>query len=388
MRPLWDDMRGHPLRLSLVPRNPLVIPQKSTGNKVTYAGLDGNLYEAIKEVMNFTPVLVSPTDGLAYTRRFKNGSVTGPLKDVSNGASEVAFNHMASGVIGNINVDIILPPIYYANILFLIPKAGKIPSWNLISKIFSWKLWLTAFLFYFLSVVFLFFLGNTEGKRSKSKSTFRITQSFIEVFHYFITAPFSKMDAHETGFVQAFIASCLLLGVVLITLFQSALVDILTNPRYYPDINTAQQLLDSRLPVGTGIMEFVSALEASDSKVLQSIGKNCLSVSATTSVVWILLYKNVSTITDSLGSAVIHGLVPNVDSHLHAARETAGTFFAVHVARRGSPLSERLSALHFRAVESGLLRAWHDMMVQRIGKVGRARYRIHRQIYFAKSYEF
>lgn len=149
---------------------------------------------------------------------------------------------------------------YEAPVGFLVHENPPIESWKLFFYIFQLELWICIVVaFVVLSFVWIW-LKMMAGQNVGFFNVESIFQTFVLIAKTILTAPLNKVDSSYPE--KMLLASCFLLGMVLMTLFTSQMFSLTMSKPRLPPINSLQEMvnyvLDSQLYVTTKYIKNVT----------------------------------------------------------------------------------------------------------------------------------
>lgn len=151
------------------------------------------------------------------------------------------------------------------SMLFVVPTADRVEEWKLIMIIFSWSTWLVLFILFVVISVLIWIASNVEElvtADDRNLTTFGSAMLLsLQVAIAFAVDKQPRALANRMLFI-----TYALFIIIVSCLYQSALIDILTNPQYQHQIKTYEEVVDASIPLG-GSSEYREIFNESD-KVL------------------------------------------------------------------------------------------------------------------------
>lgn len=167
------------------------------------------------------------------------------------GAQKFMQDNLAIGVgnmiaNGQIYEDFEVTTTYYFEYLrWIVPRADPAPRWKCLVVIFNGKLWLSCFAVY-VTCSLLFYIMSNIRKEIKTYRGFWF--SFISALSLLIGVALYR--APSTHILRIIFIMTALFGMIVASLYQSGLINVLTNPLYETQILTQEDILKSNLRIG------------------------------------------------------------------------------------------------------------------------------------------
>lgn len=139
------------------------------------------------------------------------------------------------------------PPMFWFRRIFVVPAPKELPPWQQMMLTFPLQLWLGIGAAYACSVLAWFAVGRLscpQGPPSLLRSAAHTVRVLVAM-----DWPRSLQVASRGGPQRALLSGLMLFSLVLVTTFQSSLVDIIRNPRKTMPLETMEDLEKSNLPV-------------------------------------------------------------------------------------------------------------------------------------------
>lgn len=123
--------------------------------------------------------------------------------------------------------------------------AKKMPQWLAMLMIFKYTTWLLISLILILSAVSWYFFGRTTTEKLAHKNFALAALNSWSVF-----LCISSNNRPLFGPLRIFYITLALYGLNITTVFSSKLINVFTNPAYADQIDTIEEIIESKLPFG------------------------------------------------------------------------------------------------------------------------------------------
>lgn len=346
-----NSFLGCPLLGHTFPFPPYSIarPSSSSGCRVYNYGIEVQLVKLMGHLYNFSlEILTTPSYGFGkeWFYMYPNGSRRGMLEDIFQNKIDLAF----AGVIP--------PSVFYfqlgltnsymsGSLSWYVPAAEIIPVWKLVLNTFSGVTWL-----FMLSVGFLFtvlhYLINIGFERNEDDEPMGLTMVALAL-------GFSTQWTRRPPLRIILLAWSLFCFHVAL-MFNTRLFSVLTEPPFDSQIDTIQQLHDSRLQTCTfsSYKLFYTNQTYGIMRCLVASAQNCDSLDDSVKV--LLEYKNLSILAkDDLMEFKIDMKKENIHRLKH---NTFINYPVVMPVAKGSVFLGVLNRLVYNITESGLVLKW------------------------------
>ncbi|KAJ9600276.1 hypothetical protein L9F63_009452 [Diploptera punctata] len=217
----------------------------------TYKGRDWLVLKNLATFMNFIPYIVPES----YST-----DVSQSIFDLTSRSSEIAFNERYMKFYGNNLVEFTMPAFYTRRIVVIVPKARIIPIWTVIWQYFSGYFWIYFIFAFVASTISWYMLRRPNENVSQFSTAFDMLAVFITMSLNIITRVVSSSQ-------RILLMCCLFSSLIIMCCFQSSLLEVVTHPHFYPEINTLTQLDEANLPIITLDSSLVDTFNESDSMI-------------------------------------------------------------------------------------------------------------------------
>ncbi|KAJ8891782.1 hypothetical protein PR048_004335 [Dryococelus australis] len=127
-------------------------------------------------------------------------------------------------------------------VVFIVPKAEEIPEWMHAMFPFHYPLWISYMCVFLVLVIFGKMYIRLSGKQAQK------TLLSLEMFRLFFVGMF-YYQANSSG-LRIFLVSVMMFNIVLNNAYSGSFTSLVAVPKYYPDINTIEDLNNYNLYVG------------------------------------------------------------------------------------------------------------------------------------------
>jgi len=312
----------------------ILVKKNSPASISSYMGLDVSVATAFANYLNFNPKVQGTSDKIRYGAALENGTLMGTIADLANRKADIAFN---GHFFMNFSDRVELSDIYaYDLVCIAVPKAGLVPKWRAFLKPFDARFLIATSLVTILIAIIVHLIRvarmSPYDKRFDGAAYLSILMSMPS--HKLPSASYHRMV----------LASCALWSLVVIGAFQGFLVNALTMPLAYPDINTLEELADSEFDI-------LSSYKTLDLFPTQQRLKSKL------------------IFVDDIGQAVKKGkawtgkksnLHLKITASYHVMKECPQRYYLSYVVTAGSPFLEKLDHFIRASQAAGLITFWEN----------------------------
>lgn len=251
-------------------------------------------------------------------------------------------------------------PVYQDQLCCMTKKAGKVPAALLPLRIFETQLWFSLLSSYFvisiswciLRALNLRFMTrenfNLASHVLRASTAMKMLQVFIDSLVLIFSSPFRRFTKIQNE--RVLIASICLYSLIVIAAFQSSLATVYTNPMYYKNIETLEQLDASGMKIVSKYKGFLDdAFPPNSSELIDRLVKK---------TVWI---ENVNFI-ERLGKIREAGFTRKTTfdfsykmKNFHLIRECPRKYRIAYVVHSGFAMLEELNVNILRLVAGGIV---------------------------------
>ncbi|KAJ9577807.1 hypothetical protein L9F63_005626 [Diploptera punctata] len=369
---------GYPLRITMFEREPTVMPTNECFSKKRnkcikkYKGVDAFIMYSLIEHLNFTPIFQTPLDGGDYGFLAEDGFYTGSIADIVYGRSDMTMNGIFVKTYGTDSI-VFTSTVYNDQVCVIVPKGKSIPKWLAMLMAINSDALIFTLIIYFINVIFLFILTKIHKIYVSNLMTTeaRYSVSMLEVVRPLVSTPIPNTP--EVTSQRVFLGSCLLAGFILTSRMQGLFFTTMANVKYYPDINTLEELDNSGLKVYTLSPSLIDTFgdpgnENATSLVMENLSKK-VKVMPTSNDTWqIIAYeRNAATLarkTDFRHSAQNMYRDSDGSPLLHLMENCPRSYLLGYLLPKGSPFANQINQCISSLVESGIVDKWKNLRVK------------------------
>ncbi|XP_048508093.1 uncharacterized protein LOC105683354 [Athalia rosae] len=319
-------------------------------------GADIEVLAALSKKLNFSVALkTAKVFAPSYTVTLSNGEKVGMIGDVLINRSVIVLSAQYMETTMGRNVEFTYPTLQTTQ-LVLVPKARVMPMLVRMLQPYPEEIWIAE-----LSVVgFLLICFALMGEDNK----------VMKLLNLLLHHTFGKI--FDRTFNRVFCISCIWWAYLMATVYQATLTKELLAPQYYKDLNTLEELYESKLPliVGDNMME---VLNNSEVPALKNLAKRAVKHLVLDDCTRQLLRSfNVSCASDEY---VVHLLSnfykKNNAIMIHPVKEYLSRHWDVYVTKYGFPLLDKFNQHIQGLLEAGLYGKWvTDVLKKQFNKKG------------------
>ncbi|KAJ3647497.1 hypothetical protein Zmor_019372 [Zophobas morio] len=324
---ILDNFNKYPLNIGMFPMEltaVLDLPKLLRANPIyknlsrsrDFGGLDGLMLGTLAQYLNFEVNLVGAMKELYFGEVLPNGTITpGALKDLFEGKIIYSANSRYIINYEKQTMEFTVPHLIQA-ICAVVPKAPKLPKWVALFRCFNKTAWLLIGLTLLVCTTFWYF-----------------ARSFTKVLY----------------------CLCLLFNLVVLGIFEGYMFRTFTTTKFYPDINTLEELDKSGLTLEWDSWFFFK----DNSSLIKNLERKSVPVQQDT-FNSIAFHRNVATVEPKVYAEFLS--TKYVDSEgfprLHIVDECLNTFLVGHVVPKGSAFLTIFNNFITKMMEAGLTEKW------------------------------
>ena len=308
--------------------------------KCIYKGRDWEVLKHLAAYMNFTPVIIP--------QRFA-GDVFESIEHLDSKISDMTFNERYMKHYNNSGIQFTMPAFYTRKIVVIVAKAQKIPIWSVMWKYFSGHFWIYFAVSLTASAILWYLLRRTRENVSQISNALDMLAIFVTMSVDFITKIVNSSQ-------RILLTSCLFSSLIIMCYFQSSLLDVISHPHLYPEINTLAQLDEANIPIITVDSSLIDTFD--ESLAMANLAHKVVyekSRSANEIIYQIIHFRNASLLTSNMEASWYE--VKYLDQ-LHIVGEYPREYFVSYLIPKGSPYATRIHNLLGKMVAGGLVSKW------------------------------
>ncbi|XP_063241845.1 uncharacterized protein LOC134541997 [Bacillus rossius redtenbacheri] len=336
------NMEGYDLNFMLSPQPTLFTIETTASGEMIYGGPEGLVLSAVAKHINAHLVLKGMAKSFLEKEALSSKTVYG------NAA--VFYKYLRR---------FLMYPHEQSQWCFIVPKALKYPSYMNLILPFTRGTWLLYSCSIFVMAIFWFIIETFDSKEKK------VSNTMVETLRLVILGgtPYSPKCL-----VQRFVLVIFLFfNIIFANSYQGSLTSYLTIPRYYPDMNNMNEVIDSELKfamyMAPGDFSAISHDPMDIDETMEKLlRKNVLLDSFEQGREWLAFHRNVTVMSDRYtatyevsqekwirdGRPLMHVVDESYSSRPSAFRAAVWT----------SPFLSRFSVLVARLSEAGLVGKW------------------------------
>lgn len=234
---LRNSLNNCTIQVIAIESPPFVISVKNeTGFEIKLLEMIGN-----KLNISFNYTTVKKTE--YYLVRNNESVWQGAQKFMKENSAVGIGNMIASG---EMYEDFDVTVTYHFEYLrWVVPKADPAPRWKCLFAIFNQKLWIACVTVFFTSSIVFFILAYVNLEIEIYRN---FCLSFLNCLRILIGSALHRQPTTQIIRFVFFLTA--LYGMIVCSLYQSALINVLTNPLFETQIKSQEDILNSRLHIG------------------------------------------------------------------------------------------------------------------------------------------
>nr|ALA15326.1 ionotropic receptor 9 [Locusta migratoria] len=331
-------------------------------------GSDHFLRLTLEEKLNARVVARYPKDeNFVEGEELPNGQLTGALAEMASGQAQLGLNLRFVRPLPTPEILYLQPVCSFARVGIAVARAPLAPLHVAIMRSFDLKVWFSVAAFYILSAMIWSLLTSSINY----KSVLQEIQKFLLIgCGSFAQSPSQKF----------FASACAIFSLIIVTIFQEkekerkgeeeirkelgktngSLVNVLTTPVYDRDINTANELLQSGLPIATNRTSLIHMfqLAAEGSPVMTELCKH-MKPTDKHNLTELLFDRKQALIIADAGLAQLKNHHPSQEKMLHMIKDTFIVLQRAYAARTDCPVKEQVEKIIWCLTEAGIPRYWN-----------------------------
>lgn len=353
------NVHKYPLRICMSEFNGTAYAVKDhKGQPIRYILRDGNIMDTLIHTMNFTPIYYEPKDGARFGKIFKNGTITGCLKEVELDKTDIVGNMCPVINLGQKNSEF-LTPIEEYKFAFLTPYSA--PKFVVtFFNVFSWQFHLT----WFISFILLVLLWTCMQKYDK-RTSFDILDVTLMVFGISIAAPQRLL---KPSYSRMLYITWSMLSLINISLYGATMVEHLTRGKVSTNLERMRDLQYNKLKilVHHGVKDVIKDMAQSDAApdYYKDLYKRQILIDSTEEGLERVAKKKDAVMMYTLLLAQFQKLYSQYKDDLYVLNSGPPSRFSSHLVPTTSPYKSEFDKIYQRITESGLMPKWSDEMLQ------------------------
>ncbi|XP_055706016.1 uncharacterized protein LOC129803458 [Phlebotomus papatasi] len=371
---ILKDLNGYPLRIEMFHSAFNFERRDPQTGEVRFEGTDAEVMRSLKDFMNFSVIFQEPDEDY-FGYRLPNGSFTGTIGRISTGRSDLALTGFFIKDYSNPDMDFTMP-VYLDELCCVVRKAKQIPKYWIPLLCFDPLVWLCLFLSIFaLSGIWngirwceSHIFPNREllvkhynlSKRvlNSKRSSLMTLQLIVDTTMLLISSPLRRMTRVTSE--RIFLSSVLLMGVVVVAIFQSNLSTAFTHPIYYRDITSLQALDNANLRITIKYIAMLDDLfppEASEISQHLRHSIKLVNISSEPMIEMVMEYPNLATVTRK-STIQLENAKYFHTGEVFMVPECPKMYNLAYVLRRNSVLSKNVNFVLLHLTRGGFLEKW------------------------------
>lgn len=312
-----------------------------------FSGIDPMVIKVVGEKLNISFKHYIPCLKCDFYGSVRNGQVSGALGELFLNKSDIAFNSAFIKDYGVPNLE--FSPVVFTDIVCVfVPKSLLMPPFNAYFSSMSNKMQILGII---LVIIFgSAVLGFITHKSRKHKDYERLFFVMFQII--FNNKQINTRFLHE----RIFVGTIFVFSVIQTTIFQSVLVDLTTNPRFYPDINNLEQLAERNVKITTYSSSLANIFNTSiQHDFMEKLQKNLLVLPRTNTTRYFAALTRKTTFD-------YYGLV---EKHKYGFRKShlvpqcPQTFLLAYLMRKNVFFKNDFNDVLERVIEGGFVGKWY-----------------------------
>lgn len=314
--------------------------------------------DMLRKYMNYTTKTVVIHGYFKVGSQAENGTWTDLMGSLSR--KEVDFGETILGIhpLRYIYIEY-SSPVVFSSFSILVPKAKRIPQGIAILLLYEEEIWYFIITFYFIvSISFIL----AQRITSSANQLLDFGKTFVTIasvlFQESIVQP-------RNNVLRVIYLVWLYSTFVLASVYQGGIVDLLTTPKYYPDIDNFRDLAESPLTIyGSGPLRKLLN-DRSNPSLWTLYNRYTINASYEESVAYLLRHKSIGILgVNEALEYYAHKMhtCPSCMQPYHTVKETVITRGIGIPFPKRSPFLRRFNSLILRMMQAGLINKWHENM--------------------------
>lgn len=197
-------------------------------------------------------------DGNYFGNKLENGSYNGAIGNIQTFKTDIAFVGFFIKDYEAKDIDFTASA-YQDQLCIITKKAGRVPSALLPMLIFERKLWASIFVTYLITSFFWCIIRllnlkfrdckavNLPSHLARASKAINVFQIFIDTSILILNSPFRRFPKVQSE--RILISSIFLFSLIVIAAYQSSLATVYTQPMYYKNIQSLEELDESGMKI-------------------------------------------------------------------------------------------------------------------------------------------
>ncbi|XP_054084579.1 uncharacterized protein LOC114805318 [Zeugodacus cucurbitae] len=331
-----------------------------------YTGVDGLLASNIVAYLNATANYTQPADNENYGACLANGSFTGVLRDLIDGAADVSFNARFTLPCAAAEVETLYP--YFKRKLYLVvPSAEMQPEYLIFIKAFTYTLWLLLALNFFAVIAIFALLKNyaehlPHAARMKHGRWYELIEMFLKTQLGEPVTGYSRISS-----LRQYLITWIYFSYVVTTIYFGKLESSFVQPSYEAELDTLDELPKLDVPIVGVHTLFITVQPALKAAHWHEIEKRALYLplhfSSFLFAVPVAKRKNWRVAFLLRGETAKDFLIKTYDvqrrrPRFHVVKEYLRSMPQEYILEKGSPFRYKFQLYQAAMFESGLLEYW------------------------------
>ncbi|XP_050450329.1 uncharacterized protein LOC126850906 [Cataglyphis hispanica] len=274
--------------------------------------------------------------------------------------------------------------VYEDKLCLIAPTSGFIPKSYMPIMPFALDLWTALAIYNILVSILWFLIKYYSGSFRRQEAVLlplirtefilsrrtslppRIHPYVLSCFDLVETSCYPLKDSPDSTTAQrVFLFGTLFFGLIIVGLYQSYLVSVLSNPLHYPELNTLEDVANSNFSLGTKYYNLKEHTFTENTTLFNKLRRKIKVINTDKMMLDIVAFDKLIAIT-RYASLKIDDLSKYYDADgnelFHLVEECPNTFSLSYVMRLYLPYRERINWLLLRMQEAGLINLWYDNM--------------------------
>lgn len=348
-----NNLHQYPISVSMYQAKPTSVNLSNFTSLIGARGIDVEAIRYLSTWINFTIVLKSADVSLSgYSLMLPDGTVIGPVGDIIQNRSEILGNPQIVNSVIDRDVEF-LRPFGRSSMMIAVPKSDYMPGIARLFRTVDHYLTVSILVAWAFLMLCLFIIGNPDP----------ILETFRIIIHQHCH------NIRDRVSERIFLISWIIWAFILASAHQVYLMKALTDPPYYPNINTLDEFVESDLTVVLDPIVYHS-LNYSDSILYRKlIDKAEVGFNFDACLKRLMISEQVACVTEqsiidyqvlTLNKKVLSKKRRNAKTQGHIVKSPLSTFWTTLVVKKGFPYLDKFNRGYQNIIEFGLIIKWHN----------------------------